>query len=325
MFKNKILFLIMIICLVFLFVSPCIGANNFPNKPITVIVPFSPGGGTDTVLRPIIAVAEEYLGQPLVPVYKPGAHGVTAAVELSQAEPDGYTLIMISGTNILVNPHIENMPYTFDDFKAIAQMSEEPLYLAVRTDSPWKTVEELISSSKESDVSFKIGNSGVFSPQHFVAELLKLDYEANIEPIPFEGGAQSLAALLGGHIDVAIDYKTMFLPHIEEGSLRFLACSSSADHRDPATPNTPTLKEEGYNIEIAGWKGFHAPNGISPERVAFLEEAFRKISEDANYIDLANQANVTMEYKNSENFQKYLEELNQKYFQILEKTGYIGD
>ena len=178
----------MLIFLVALFVSTGYAADKFPSKLITVIVPFALGGGTDMVLRPIIQVAQKYLGQPIVAEYRPGAGGVPALAEFAKVKPDGYTLIIVSTTGLLVTPRVQTLPYKFADFQAIAQMVEQPLYVAVKADSPWKTIDEFINTSKEAPASFKVGNPGVFSPQHLMVETLKANYGVNLTAVPFEGG-----------------------------------------------------------------------------------------------------------------------------------------
>ena len=321
MLRNKKMKLVLLICMVVLVTNAVFAANDFPNKPITVVVPFAPGGGTDMILRPIMAFAQQYLGQPLVAEYKPGAGGVTALAEFAKAKPDGYTLIMMSTQSLLVNPHVQKLPYDFDDFQAIAQMAEDDYYLAVNSNSPWTTADDFINDARRASKSIKGGHAGVFSPQHLVLELLQQKYQANITPIPFQGGSGSLAATLGGHTDVVVDYQNLFTPHVEAGNLRILA--STGEERSVVTPDIPTFAEQGYDISFGSWKGFHAPKGISAERVSFLEEGFRKVFEDKAYQTMVKQLNGSPKFRTAEEFQSYLEKSNEVYFEVLKGSGYV--
>src|SRR5690554_6446482 len=149
MLRIKKMKILLLICVIALVTSAVFASDGFPKKPITVIVPFSPGGGTDMILRPIMAVAHQYLGQPIVAEYKPGAGGVPTLAEFAKAKPDGYTLIKIRTQLLLVSPHVQKLPYDFDDFQAIAQIAEDNYYLAVRADSPWKTLDEFMKDARE--------------------------------------------------------------------------------------------------------------------------------------------------------------------------------
>ena len=247
--------------------------GSFPNKPITVIVPYGAGGGTDTTGRFLANEAEEYLSQPIAVINRSGAGGTVGTAEAAAAAPDGYTLYFGASDALVTAPHSLKVPYSVDDFRGIVGVSYAPSSIAVRTDSPWETLEDLLAE-KDTDTVIDRGHSGAGGVHHTLLKTLFLETGIKFRDIPFQGGSKTIAALRGGHVDLIGGTPGAMLASVDAGETRILALSSP--ERLDAFPGVPTLKEKGLDIIATVEWYLLAPKDTPDEVVAILEEAFLK-------------------------------------------------
>lgn len=257
-----------------------IAADKFPLQPIQLVIPFAPGD-TDSMLRPFVEKMGEFLGQPVVMNYKPGAGGGVGAGFVAAAKPDGYTLVGTSPGSIVVVPLAnKDIKYTPESFTPIAALAEGGLMLVVAASSPWKTVKDLVEFSKKNPGKTTFTSSGALGITHLLAEIFSKDAGVKWTHIPYQGSAPAITALLGGHVDMASTAIAPAQAHIKAGTLRPLAVFG--DTRLKAYPDVPTLKELGYNVGSPVLYGISAPKGTPKEVVDALYAAAQKATDKYN-------------------------------------------
>lgn len=255
-----------------LFSSATIAAD-FPNKPITVIVPYGAGGGTDTTGRFLVNEAEKHFSVPVTVINRSGASGTVGTAEAAGAKPDGYTLYFGASDALVTTPHSLKVPYSVDSFRGIVGVSYAPSSIAVRTDSPWKTLDDLLAE-KGTDTVIDRGHSGAGGVHHTLLKSLFLETGIKFRDIPFQGGSKTIAALRGGHVDLIGGTPGAMVSSVEAGETRVLALSSP--ERLDAFPGVPTFKEKGLDIVATVEWYLLAPKDTPDDVVAVLEEAFMK-------------------------------------------------
>ena len=252
-------------------------AQAFPNKPIQLVIPFAPGD-TDQMLRPIVDKMSEFLGQPIVMNYKPGAGGGIGAASVSASKGDGYTIVGSSPGSLVVVPLAnKEMKYTTDSFQPIAALSEGGLMLVVPAASPYKNVKNLVEAAKQSPGKITFTSSGAMGITHLLAEIFSQEAGVKLSHIPYQGSAPAINALLGGHVELASTAIAPAQAHIKAGTLRPLAVFG--DKRLKAYPDVPTLREMGYKLGSPTLYGILAPKGTPKEVVDALNNAARKVVE----------------------------------------------
>lgn len=255
---------------------------KYPEKEITLICPWPPGGSSDLLDRAIAQAANKYLPKPIVIVNRDGANGMIATTEVAKTKPDGYTIIQGASGLFLTQPFTQkSLGYKQDDFVFLIGLTNEPILLTVNANSPYKTIEDLIKAAKEKNLVIRYSNSGMGGfPQLCPAYLFQLA-GVKSQPVPFKGGAPALAAILGGHVEVCASHPGEAIPYIKAGKLRPLVISSTK--RFPDLPDVPTMKEKGFNIDMGVKKFIFAPKGIPDEAKKVLTEALQKAAADPNF------------------------------------------
>ena len=254
--------------------------DKFPSRPIQLVIPFAPGD-TDNMLRPITDKMGEFLNQPLVMNYKPGAGGGVGAGQVATSKADGYTLVGTSPGSIVVVPLAnKDIHYTTDSFTPIASLSEGVMMLVVPSASPWKSVKDVVDYSKKNPGKVTFSSSGSMGITHLLGEIFTKDAGVKWNHIPYPGSAPAITAVLGGHVDMASTAIGPAQPHIKAGSLRPLAVFG--DTRVKAYPEVPTLKELGYKVGSPTLYGISAPKGTSREVVDALYSAAKKATDKYN-------------------------------------------
>ena len=260
--------------------TPAIAADDFPVKPIQLVIPFAPGD-TDNMLRPFVDKMREFLGQPVVLNYKPGAGGGVGAGFVATSKPDGYTLVGSSPGSIVVVPLAnKDTKYTPDAFTPVAALSEGGLMLVVPFSGPFKTVRDLVDFSKKNPGKVSFGTSGAMGITHLLAEIFSNEAGIKWNHIPFQGSGPAITALLGGHVDMASTAIAPAQAHIKAGTLRPLA--TFGDSRLKAYPDVPTFKELGYTLGSPTLYGISAPKGTPREVVDAIYAAAKKATEKNN-------------------------------------------
>lgn len=252
-------------------------AQGFPNKPIRIVVPYSPGGGADTTARLIAPKLQEALGETVVIDNRPGAGGVIGDDTVAKAVPDGYTLL-IGAFAHAVNPSLlPKMPFrTPDDFAPISLLVTVPELLVITPSHPAKTVAELVAMAKAQPGKLFYASSGNGSAQHLAAELFKMRTGIDIAHVPYKGGGLAVADVAAGHVPFYFGNMSSALPQARAGRVRALAVTSA--QRSAAAPEVPTMAEAGVTgCEISEWNALMAPAGTPPAVIERLNAEMVKI------------------------------------------------
>ena len=251
-------------------------AQTYPTRPITLVVPFPPGGiadGTARVMEPALRAA---LGQPVVIENRGGSGGNLGVAAVARADPDGYTLLMTPNSPIVQNPHMfKNYPIKPEkDLVPIAMIGEGYIGLVVQASSPINSVKDVIAAAKAKPGELTFGNIGVGSSHYFAGALLNKKADINIIPVPFQGAGPAMQNLLGGHISMSYGTLSGILPFVQSGQLKLLAVAEAK--RVSYLPDVPTIAETVPDVETSTWEGFFAPAGTPQPIIDRLYEATKK-------------------------------------------------
>lgn len=232
--------------------------DNWPTRPIKIIVPFSPGGGGDAVVRVLTEKLGERLGQPVVIENRPGASGYIGAQLVATAPPDGYTILMGFDGSMVVAPNLIKAPFdTVNDFVPITKLNDATLILAAHSSVPANTLQELVAYSKQKG-ELGFGSSGAATTTHLAGELLALRSGAKLRHVPYKGGGQAVSDVAGGQIPLIYTVIPTIAGFLKDGKLKAIAVSSSK--RSAVLPDVPTMAESGLpNFEVSSWYGLLAP------------------------------------------------------------------
>ncbi len=241
------------------------GAQEWPSKPVTMVVPFAAGGTTDLVARPLAQSLSERFGQTVVVDNRAGAGGTLGAGAAAKAAPDGYTLFLATIAHTIAPGIYRNLSYDFErDFDPITVVAEVPNVLIVNPRVPAKTTAELVAYIKGSPGKVNFGSAGPGSVEHLSGELFRSMAGLDIVHVPYKGGAPMMTDLIAGHIEMAIETSGSALQHIKAGAVRALAVSTR--ERSPFFPDVPTLNESGLpGYDVTTWYGLLVPRGTPAE------------------------------------------------------------
>ncbi|WP_237380706.1 tripartite tricarboxylate transporter substrate binding protein [Cupriavidus sp. SW-Y-13] len=245
-------------------------AQEFPQHPLRLVLPYPAGGPTDLLARVVAVKMSESLGQSVVVDNKPGASGMIGAEAVARATPDGYTILANASLHV-INPSIySRMRYdAFKDFVPITQLADVPLVLVVNNNSPVRTVQDLIAYARRQGNSLNFGSAGNASAQQLAGESFKLAAKVSMQHVPYKGSAPALTDLMGGQIQLMFDSMPSAMPFIKSGKLRAVAVTTA--RRASALPDIPTVAESGLpGFEISTWYGLWAPRGTPPAVVEKL-------------------------------------------------------
>jgi tripartite-type tricarboxylate transporter receptor subunit TctC len=265
---------------------PHAGAQEYPTKPIRLVITYPPGGNTDLVGRALALKLGEFMGQQVVVDNRGGAGGVLGSMITAQSAPDGYTIMLGTSAGMVINPLLSRK-LTYDpvrDFAPVSMVVIVPQLLVINPQLPVKNVRELIAFAKAKPGYLNAGSSGVGTPNHFGTELLKWLAGVDIVHVPYKGGAPALTDLLGGQIQMAFSSVPAVLPHIKAGRLVALGVGSAK--RSPALPNIPTIAEAGVpGYEYTTWYGIFAPAKTPRTLIARLNAEIVKAMETPDIKD----------------------------------------
>ncbi|HHV79276.1 MAG TPA: tripartite tricarboxylate transporter substrate binding protein [Firmicutes bacterium] len=302
-----------VIGLLGLTLSGCAGQQaKYPSKPIQVIVPYPAGGGVDVAARMVANYAEKYAGQKFVVVNKAGAGGEIGLTALAQAEPDGYTIgftNLLAAITIAVKRGAE-CKYKMEDFLPIANVVLDPGAVAVRADSPWKDMNDLVNAAKANPGVIPVAYGGPGTTEAYTVSRVESQKGVTFNKIPFDGTAPMLAALLGKHVDAVFMNASEALPNIKEGKVKLLGVGSA--ERSKVAPNIPTFKEQGFDIEQYASRGFIAPAKLDPAKARTLAEIIKKVLDDPEFIKKAEESQLPLNYLDAEAFAKSISSMNER-------------
>ncbi len=277
---------------------------GYPQKPVTLMVPYGGGGSTDVTARMLANLAQKDFAKPIVVVNKPGGGGVLMHELLAQAKPDGYTLGVVSTGVLTRTPFLRKVNYNPEkDFTYIMLYALWQYGLVVRADSPWKTLDEFLNYAKANPGKVTYSTAGTGSAQYLAMEYLAQAKGIKWTHIPCKGGIAAVTALLGGHVTAcaqAIEWK----PYVESGQLRLLAVLGAK--RIPAFPKVQTLKELGYNYAVVSGPGIAGPAGMPPDVVAYVAKAFTKAAKQKQFLELLNRLEMLPFILDGAQFEAYV-------------------
>jgi len=256
-------------------------AQQYPDKPIRIVVGYAPGGFTDVAARLVAGDLQKRLGQPVVVENRPGATGTIGADAVARAAPDGYTLLLAHQNSNAVAPALfPKLPYDVNtDFTPIARIASTPLLLVVGPAANANSVKDVIEAAKKNPGGLKHGSSGVGSSQHFGAAMFMQATGTQMLHVPYKGSTQAITDLLSGQIELNFDSPPPTLSFIQAGKLHALAITS--DERSPLLPDVPTMAEAGVpGFEFSQWFGLVGPAGLAPEVVQTLNKAVNESLND---------------------------------------------
>ena len=303
------------------FLVGSVQAQTFPDKPVRVIISFTPGSSTDIVGRVVMSKVSEYWGQPVVAENRGGAGGSIGSAAVAKSAPDGYTLLINSSAHT-VNPAIyAQLPYdTVKDFTDIAPLAIQPNVLVVNSTSSWKSVAEFVASAKAKPGSINIGHAGVGSGTHLSTERFIAGAGVKVVEVPFKGTPEVITALLSNSVDAYFAPISAALSAIKGGKLRPLAVTTAK--RNPTLPDVPTLAEAGVpNSDSALWFGVWGPAGMPPALVQKISADVRKAVADPGVKEKLNSlGNDTMDMSPAD-FAKYVREEIDVYQGVIKAAG----
>jgi tripartite-type tricarboxylate transporter receptor subunit TctC len=299
--------------------------DAWPGKPITMVVPFPPGGVADTVARPVAIALGRELKQSVIVENKGGAGGAIGMAQVAKAPPDGYTLLMaLSSISIIPEASkILGQPplYQLSELKPIARFTADPTVLVVRADSPWKNVDEFIAAMRARPGGYSYSSSGNYGTMHVPMEMLKNSAHFHILHVPYTGAGPAVMALLSGQVDAVSTGPASVLQHIKSGKVRALAHWGNAPLA--TLPEVPSLKEAGYPVEFAQWSGLFVPAATPDAIVTRLRNAARAAAAHAAVRQTIAGAGSPVLYVDAPEFQSYINDDAKKMKEAVQKIGKV--
>ncbi len=287
--------------------APAFAQNAYPDKPITMVVPFPPGGVADTVARPVAEALARELKQPVIVENRVGAGGALGIGVVARAPADGYT-VLLSLSSISILPEADRIldrkpAYQLSQFKPIARFTADPTVLVVRVDAPWKTFADFVADVRRNPGKYNYGSSGNYGTMHVPMEMLKAKAGFRMTHIPYTGAGPAVVALLSGQVDALASGPSTVVQQIQAGKLRALA--HWGDHPLAALPEVPSLKQLGYPVRFAQWSALFVPAAAPEDVIRKLRAASAKVAADANVRQVIAKAGSPIEYLDAPEFQTY--------------------
>jgi len=298
----------------------------YPSRPVTILVPFPPGGVTDLQARPLAAVLERVLKNPVVVGNKSGAAGAVGRQTLAVSKPDGYTL-MVDLVSISNGPPVDEVfgrppSYTLDQFVGIARLANDLPLLVVNAQNPWKSVKELVEDAKKRPGEITFSSSGVYGASHVPVEMfLHAAGGLKMRHLPTTGGGPAMTAVLGNHAQMWISPTGVASPHIKSGKVRALATLSATRH--PRFPEVPTLKELGYDIEYYFWTGLFAPKNVPSNVLKTIQDAVRQVAQDPEFKSAMDKLQTEVAYLDPDEFKRFWGEDARRLDAVIKRIGRI--
>ena len=307
-----------IFCLMFSF-NAVMAAEKFPEKPIKILVGFTPGGTVDLGTRMLGSLVSEDLGQPVVIINKPGAASTIAAAEAAGSKLDGYTLMSFPIITVTVTPFFVKVKYDpVTSFEPLMSPWGFPYAICVQQNAPWKSFKELIEWARKNPGELSVSTPGTGTPQHVAFEWIAKAEKIEYKHVPYPGGLPAATALLGGHVKVNFGSGS-HLPFLDSGQFRMLASYSPA--REPKYPDIPTIKELGYDVPAARAQVIVAPKGVPDPVLKTLEDAFNKAARHDAFKGFLKQVFLAPEYKTREEIKSLIEAEYKAWDEVIGKVG----
>ncbi|KRB26916.1 tripartite tricarboxylate transporter substrate binding protein [Acidovorax sp. Root70] len=306
---------------------PAVAQDKFPSRPITLVVPFPPGGSVDIMARQYSEPLSRALGVPIIVENRAGAGGSVGALYVARARPDGYTLVVSSQSSHLANP-LTQPKVGYDavkDFENIAILGRQPNALVVHSSLPFKTFKEFIDYAKKNPGKLNYGSGGVGSMGQLNVEMLKVSTGVFTTHIPYRGGTPLITGVLANEVQFILDNLVIMLPHIQAGKVRALAVAS--DQRLPQLPDVPTFAEVGYpELNLTSWTGLAAPAGTPEAVVQTLYKAVRQVATSpAMVANLKDRGVIVPEEMPPAAFEKMMADRLVKFGAVVKRAGITAE
>lgn len=301
--KACLILFVMSVCLLW---SGNLNAQTYPKGPVQLVIPFAPGGSTDLFWRSVSESLAKNIGAPISLVNKAGGGGIVGTSFVVNAKPDGYTLVAANSDPLNIAPlFTPDAPYAADkDLTYIAKLAVFPFTIAVRAESPFKTLEELVTFAKANPGKLKAGVAGAGTTPHLIVELFNKAAKIEIASVPFGGAGEVVPNLLGGHVDLTVIAIAPIKAHFLAGKVRILA--SFSPKRPADFPQIPTIAEKGYqSANISTGVGLAGPKGLPPAIVKKWEEAVEKTMKDPKVIEVIDKLEgIVIDFRRGEDYKK---------------------
>jgi len=310
-----------------LLAAPVLAQDIYPSRPITMVVPFPPGGVADLTGRPTAFAMEKSLKQRIIVENKAGAGGAVGMAAVANAKADGYT-IMMALSSISIIPPAERLfdrkpAYEMSQLAPIALISADPTVLVVRGDSPWKTVKDFIDDAKNRPEKINYSSSGIYGTLHMAMEIFASAAGIKLWHVPYQGGGPAVTALIGGQVDALASGPSAVIGQIKAGKLRPLA--SWGEKRLASLPDVPTFKELGYNAEFYIWSGLFAPAGTPAPIMQALRNAVRQAVEDPDFKRTMEKIETPVYYLDAPEFQQFWDKDARMLADAVRRIGRVED
>ena len=310
-----------------LFTASASAQEAFPSRPITMIVPFPPGGVADITGRPTAAALEKVLKHPVVVTNRPGAGGAVGNAAVANAKPDGYTILMAL-SSVSVIPAADELfnrkpAYSLDQLAPVALISADPTILVVHPSLPVKSLKELVALARSKPGQMSFSSSGIYGALHMPMEMFLHAAKLKMRHVPTTGGGPAITALLGGHVEMTAGGPAAISSHVKAGKLRPIVSWSAKRHE--AYPDVPTFKELGYDIEYYIWAGMFAPRGTPEPAMKVLRDATRKAVEDPDFKATMAKLNSPIQYMDAPEFNKYWQADANRLAAVVKIVGKVED
>jgi tripartite-type tricarboxylate transporter receptor subunit TctC len=298
MLDRRIIRNLLVACGTALVAASTAAQDVYPSKPIALVVPFPPGGVADIVARPVAGAVSRVLNTPVVIENKPDAGGGIGMGYVSEAKPDGYTLLLAL-SSISIIPEADKVTgrtpmYQLDQFVGIARFTADPTVLAVRAESPWKSVQEFVADARKRPGAITYGSSGNYGTMHIPMEMFAASADVKLLHVPFTGGGPAVVALLGGNVDALSTGPSTVIQHVKAGKVRVLA--TWGDKRLASLPDIPTLTEAGFSTTFFQWAALFAPAGTPEPVLVKLRDAARAAAADPRFVSAMATVETPIQY-----------------------------
>lgn len=304
-------------------VSGAAAQERYPTQPITIVSPYPPGGAADLTARPFAPALERVLKQPVVVLNKVGAGGAVGTQWVSLAKPDGYT-ILLTVFSISTIPEAERVAgrtpiFTRDQFVPIARLNADPTLLMVPANAPWKSIKDLVEDAKKRPDQILYASAGPYTVSHMAIEVFQQAAGIRLRHLPTTGGGPAMTAVLGGHAMLSALSTGAVTPQVKGGKVRVLA--NSGARRLAAFPDTPTLKELGYDVEVYLWTGLFAPKGVPAHVLQTLRDATRRAVQDKEFQAASLKMQMPPAYQDTDEFKAWWDKDSEMLAAAIKRMG----
>jgi tripartite-type tricarboxylate transporter receptor subunit TctC len=305
--------------------GPAWAQEAYPTRPISMVVAFPPGGVADNTARPVAAVLERILKQPVTVLNKAGAAGAVGYQAAATSKPDGYTLLMAL-VSVSVLPEVDKLfgrpqNYTREQLTGIARINADPSMLVVRADAPWKTLKDLVDDAKKRPGEIVFTSSGLYGAAHIPMEMFIKAAGIKMRHLPTTGGGPMMNAMLGGHAQAVMTPVSLAAAHVKAGKLRLLAHTGTAPVA--AFPEVPSFKSQGYDVEYTAWAGLVAPKDTPPHIIKILREATRQAVKEPEVIASHAKLETPIAYMDADEFNAWWAKDAAKLAEVVKQIGKV--